>query len=851
MRVLLVIFSLVILQALTEDESRTENAHKEVPPPEKNIATEQPPQIDKENTVNEEIVPEKPSGEMISYAELEKLAKAGRHFMVTVVAADGEMSRDQLKKLPDISKEFAQFNDALKIYSMDARDPKNEKLAEQRIKVVPCTILFLGNADGIIHHDVFAAPLLLQFYQRVLTTAIRKIETCEALSAFEQSAYSTVFFVISNEFEETSDILLFARRFLDVKFAYIMKESDIAKDFPAYMYVHRKDGNRIPLEQKMCRELIEDFIRMQTHPPVFNYPADAYLLSTFNEDAHVFYANNLLGISQNKEWLQNIGNALRGKFVVLLCNIDDSELDYAMDYLALKRDGLPYVRIFLRSNNSLYKMEDSFTGEINKDSLIAFLTAFKEGKLKPYIRAPEPPAGLDTAAEVDAAPLKTLVTANYTKVVQNDAKNVLVFLHTTENQHVVSLIEKIAEICEGIESILVAKMDLQQNAFPPNFLPIEKTPSLRMYQARTNAEAIYPDDVLTEQGILKFIEQFAGIIIDHQDLPTESAAKTEPGTVDNAPKTEPVVMENVAKIEPGITENLPKTEPRIVENVPRTEPPVVENASKPEERIVESVPRAEPRVVGNVPQTGSRIVESAPKIEPSVVEAAPQAEPRVVENVPQTGPRTVETAPKIEPRIVETAPKVEPRVLENVSQTGPRTVENAPKAEPRVVENVPQTGPRTVENAPPQTKPRVVENVPQTGPRVVGNVPQTGPRTVETAPKTEPRVVENVPQTGPRVVGNVPQTGPRTVETAPKTEPRVVENVPQTGPRTVENAPPQTEPRVVENVPQTGPRTVENVPQTEPRIVESAPKPEQWIAQYAAKAGAGITENESESHKEL
>ncbi|VDO16199.1 unnamed protein product [Haemonchus placei] len=119
MRVFLVIFSLAILQAVAEDGSQTQNEQKEeVPSPEKNIATEQPPLIDKGNVVNEEIVPEKPSGEMISYAELEQFAKAGRHFMVTVVAEDGKMSRDQLKKLPDISKEFAQFNDALKIYSV-------------------------------------------------------------------------------------------------------------------------------------------------------------------------------------------------------------------------------------------------------------------------------------------------------------------------------------------------------------------------------------------------------------------------------------------------------------------------------------------------------------------------------------------------------------------------------------------------------------------------------------------------------------------------------------------------------------------------------------------------------------
>ncbi|KAK6051332.1 hypothetical protein COOONC_11163, partial [Cooperia oncophora] len=105
--------------------------------------------------------------------------------------------------------------------------------------------------------------------------------------------------------------------------------------------------------------------------------------------------------------MQNIGNKQRGKFVMLLCDVDNPNVNYAMDFLSLKREGLPYVRLFVKSTNSVYKMEDSFDGEINEESVTAFMNAFEEGKLKSTVKSQELPDNWN------ATSLKTLVGNNF------------------------------------------------------------------------------------------------------------------------------------------------------------------------------------------------------------------------------------------------------------------------------------------------------------------------------------------------------------------------------------------------------------------------------------------------------
>ncbi|KAK5971174.1 Thioredoxin [Trichostrongylus colubriformis] len=522
-----VVLILAIHRVVVADDGQTAAGHtseEQLPPVDDEPATQQPLQDEESKTTSESTATfQEFKKDFITYADAEKLAETGHHFLLAVVAEYGNFSLEYLKSLPNINKELARLNETLKIYPIDVRDGNNSKLSEQRIKLVPTVILFLGDMNGIIYNDDrIEPPRILEFYQSSLAIRIHKIETSQDLSAFDLSAYATVLFVINDENEETRDILVMARRFSDVKFGYVIKGSDIAKDFPSYLYVYRKGEERIPMDKKKSWNEIEGFVGTQTHQPIFYFPLDAYLISSFVEYTYVFYAHNVEGLSQNSGWLQNIGNKQRGKFLVLLCNVDDPQMNIAMDFLALKPDGIPYVRLFVKPTQKLYRMEDGYQGEINEESVTAFLSAFEKAKLEPYVKTQDQPE------DWNASPLKSLVGSNYDKVVRDDAINVLVVLYNAEKSDIVPLFERLAELYKDFDNILIAKMDLEHNALPAHFQPVMNVPSIRLYEEHTNVERVYESEDVTEDGIIAFIKQTTGIDLQREGTSTDAAVETDP-----------------------------------------------------------------------------------------------------------------------------------------------------------------------------------------------------------------------------------------------------------------------------------------------------------------------------------
>ncbi|KAK6034780.1 hypothetical protein COOONC_27716 [Cooperia oncophora] len=164
MKLLLVILVLAISTALTDDNVQAEEVAKNQS--EQNVTNEKDAQADEASAAKDEAVTfEKFKNEMITYQDAEKMVESGKHFMVAVVAEPGKMSLEYLKKLPDLNKGLEEYDKNFKIYAMDARDPKNSELIKQRVKVVPATILFLGDMNGIIYNEERTAPTVWQFYR--------------------------------------------------------------------------------------------------------------------------------------------------------------------------------------------------------------------------------------------------------------------------------------------------------------------------------------------------------------------------------------------------------------------------------------------------------------------------------------------------------------------------------------------------------------------------------------------------------------------------------------------------------------------------------------------------------------
>uniref|UniRef100_A0A7I4YH28 DUF4821 domain-containing protein n=1 Tax=Haemonchus contortus TaxID=6289 RepID=A0A7I4YH28_HAECO len=475
----------------------------------------------------------------ISYADAEKMAEDKLYFMIAAVDKKGKLSQNFVKELPDLNRELTKLNETLQIYPMDVHDPQNYKLSHHRVVVIPSVLLFLGDMEPIVYYSNRTATDISKFYQAVLATTIQMIETNQSLSDFKDSAYATVLFV-AREDRELDAILTLARRFLDVKFGYVRNGSGIVEEHsPTRVHVFRKGDEPKWYATDTSIHELEHFIRIETHQPIFQFPMDAIrLMPSVDEEVYLLYVHNSEELLKNEKWLEEIGNEYRGKLILFLCNPEDIRMDVQNeDYLDIRRDGYPHVRLIIKHSSAVYRLEDSFTEEVNKTTVTAFLTAFEEGKLKSYIH----PRLSQRMQERRDPRVKTLSTSNYRKVVMEDSIYVLVLLYTARQSDLIPLLERIAEHYKNSMSILVAKMDIGNNPLPIEFQPVVKVPSLRLYESYTNIERIYDNDTITEEGIIKFIEEITGITLKHEEEPKETATESKP---------------IIAEIEPEIHEEL-------------------------------------------------------------------------------------------------------------------------------------------------------------------------------------------------------------------------------------------------------------------------------------------------------
>ncbi|VDO38167.1 unnamed protein product [Haemonchus placei] len=444
----------------------------------------------------------------ISYADAEKMAEDKLYFMIAAVDKKGGMSQNFVKYLPDLNKELTKLNETLQIYPVS--------LEWNILKAYAAAINQAHSAAA------------------VLATTIQMIETNQSLSDFKDSAYATVLFV-AREDRELDAILTLARRFLNVKFGYVRNGSGIVEEhLPTRVHVFRKGNEPRWFPTDTSIHEIEHFIRMETHQPIFRFPMDAIsLLPTVDEQAFLLYVHNSEELLKNEKWLEEIGNEYRGKLILFLCNPEDIHMEVqSEDYLDIRRDGYPHVRLAIKHSSAVYRLEDSFSEEVNKTTVTAFLTAFEEGKLKPYVH----PRLYQRRQERRDAPLKTLSTSNYQKVVMDDSMYVLVLLYTARQSDLIPLLERIAEHYKNSMSILIAKMDIGSNPLPIEFQPVGKVPSLRLYESYTNIERSYDNDTITEEGIINFIEEITGITPNHEEEPKETATESKPIISDIEPQ---------------------------------------------------------------------------------------------------------------------------------------------------------------------------------------------------------------------------------------------------------------------------------------------------------------------------
>ncbi|VDO63720.1 unnamed protein product [Heligmosomoides polygyrus] len=435
----------------------------------------------------------------ITVNEIEALVKRGEYFFLAVISREGPRCAEFIEKIPQINAAIAKVNQTLKVYTMDFGEALSELSTEERIRGVPAVMMFVGNRDAIVFHYQPDPELIAKFAERVIATTVKRIEPPMTMEGFEKSATdASVVFVVEDEDYELDFIMTLARRNLHASFGYVLREADNAENLTDYIYVKRVDRERRSIGRVPQRSLA-NFVKLETHQPLFRYPQDSDVISSAFEDSVIFYLGKSTEIHANSEWLEKLGNSHRGEFVVVSCDVDDPDVQRGSEHFHFSKGDPARVRILVKSISEMYLMEDSITEPVSNKTVVDFIDAFRSGRLRPFLRSAELPE------DWDKRPLKTIVANNYTEFVSQGTHTVVVLLHNPEHTEEIATMEKVAEHYKNVDDILIAKMDMTANDMPGRHAAVRRiVPAVRLYEKYLNNELFLREDI-TVENVKKFI----------------------------------------------------------------------------------------------------------------------------------------------------------------------------------------------------------------------------------------------------------------------------------------------------------------------------------------------------------
>ncbi|VDM80595.1 unnamed protein product [Strongylus vulgaris] len=233
----------------------------------------------------------------INFVQVEEFIKNGSNFFVVLVGNDCYYCKLVLENMEVINKALKEVDQSLEMVAMDIESSLNKPIRDQlKVVALPSIYLFLANLDPILFDLERTPDKIVYFYKQVTSVVVEKIETKKELEAFKNSAYAAVLFVADEDVDITHPIYRVARQNYDAHVGYTVQFSEVYGMFGEWINVFRNGEYRTTVLPNRTTEEIEKFVKVQTHKPYYQFPADAYALPAMYEDNYLFYIDNLAGV---------------------------------------------------------------------------------------------------------------------------------------------------------------------------------------------------------------------------------------------------------------------------------------------------------------------------------------------------------------------------------------------------------------------------------------------------------------------------------------------------------------------------------------------------------------------------
>ena len=287
-----------------------------------------------------------------------------------------------------------------------------------------------------------------------------------------------------------SEVLLSVSRQIDIEI--------FAAPGPVQVFLYLNFGEvSIPYNSSLSVQNIIDFISEQTYPVVI--PLERrYLDPLFNKGGTAIVLVREKKQSYLDREIEVASEELRGKIVLLICDVTNPLGKQVQEVLKIPDVRLPCIRLIICGGGSLNITQYAMLDEITAENILNFFRRWKNADLSPFVLTQDLPK---KAAENRVV---NLVGRNFKEVVYDEETSVFVMFYApwcNYSKKTLPIIERISYEMREIRNFVVARIDSYNNDIDEE---IKGFPTLRLYPAH-NKTFIQYDGEKTNSLIKQFI----------------------------------------------------------------------------------------------------------------------------------------------------------------------------------------------------------------------------------------------------------------------------------------------------------------------------------------------------------
>ncbi|XP_076753051.1 protein disulfide isomerase [Xylocopa sonorina] len=401
------------------------------------------------------------------------------------------------------AKKLEESGSTVKLAKIDAT--VETELAEQHgVRAYP-TLKFYRKGSAIAYSGGRQADDIINWITKKAGPVAKHLLTVEEAKSFiEAQNVVIVGFFKDMESDDAKVFLEVANAVDDHMFAMSDKDEVFSeygvKDGKIVLF-KKFDEGKSEFNDELNVKNLQNFIFIQSLPLVVDFNQDTaqkIFKGGINSHLLVFLSKEAGDFDEYVEKIKEPAKKFRGEVLFVTINADEDDHSRILNYFGMKKTDLPAMRIIkLEQDMAKYKPENP---ELTSETVLEFVTAFVEGKLKRHFLTQDLPE------DWDKNPVKALVGTNFHEVAYDKTKNVLVEFYAPWCGHckqLAPIYEALGEKYKDKEELVIAKMDASANELED--VKIINYPTIILYKKNTN-EAVEFNGERTLEELSKFID---------------------------------------------------------------------------------------------------------------------------------------------------------------------------------------------------------------------------------------------------------------------------------------------------------------------------------------------------------